>query len=163
MRAFLTGATGFVGGHLVDQLLAGGHHVTALVRTPSKGAALAERGVTLVQGDLRDLRALREGAADADVVYHLAALTGAVNEAEFLTANREGTANALNAAMASPRRPRLVYVSSMAAGGPSRRAAPAGHPAPAEHARHARADRAAPARAGAGRARAAPRGGARAR
>ena len=124
MRAFLTGATGFVGGHLVDQLLAGGHHVTALVRTPSKGAALAERGVTLVQGDLRDLRALREGAADADVVYHLAALTGAVNEAEFLTANREGTANALNAAMASPRRPRLVYVSSMAAGGPSRRGTP---------------------------------------
>jgi nucleoside-diphosphate-sugar epimerase len=58
------------------------------------------------------------------VVYHLAALTGAVNEAEFLTANREGTANALNAAIAAPRRPRVVYVSSMAAGGPAHRGVP---------------------------------------
>ena len=124
MRAFLTGATGFVGGHLVDQLLAGGHEVTALVGTPAKAAGLAERGVRLVQGDLRDLRALREGAAEADVLYHVAALTGAVNEEEFLTANREGTANALNAAIAAPKRPRLVYVSSMAAGGPSRRGVP---------------------------------------
>ncbi|MBW8772120.1 MAG: NAD(P)-dependent oxidoreductase [Gemmatimonadetes bacterium] len=124
MRAFLTGATGFVGGHLVDRLLAGGHQVTALVRTPAKAAGMAERGVRLVQGDLRDLRALREGAAEADVVYHVAALTGAVNEEEFLTANREGTANVLQAAVAAPKRPRLVYVSSMAAGGPSRR----GHP-----------------------------------
>jgi len=124
MRAFLTGATGFVGGHLVDQLLAGGHEVTALVRTPAKAAGMAERGVRLVQGDLRDLRALREGCAEADVVYHVAALTGAVNEEEFLTANREGTANALNAAIAAPKRPRLVYVSSMAAGGPSRRGIP---------------------------------------
>src|SRR5689334_3713705 len=114
MRAFLTGATGFVGGHLVDRLLAGGHQVTALVRTPAKAAGMAERGVRLVQGDLRDLRALREGAAEADVVYHVAALTGAVNEEEFLTANREGTANVLQAAVAAPKRPRLVYVSSMA-------------------------------------------------
>jgi dihydroflavonol-4-reductase len=124
MRAFLTGATGFVGGHLVDQLLAGGHQVTALVRTPAKASDLARRGVTLVQGDLNDLRALREGASTADAVFHLAALTGAVNEAEFLAANRDGTANVLQASAEAPTRPRLVYVSSMAAGGPSRRGAP---------------------------------------
>jgi nucleoside-diphosphate-sugar epimerase len=124
MRAFLTGATGFVGGHLVDQLLAGGHQVAALVRDPAKGAGLAARGVRLVQGDLRDLRALREGTADAEVVYHLAALTGAVKEAEFLQANRDGTANVVNACSQAPARPRLVYVSSMAAGGPSRRGVP---------------------------------------
>lgn len=120
MRAFLTGATGFVGGHLVDQLLAAGHEVTALVRSPAKAAGLAARGVRLLAGDLHATEALHAGAATADVLFHVAALTGAVDEAEFLAANRDGTAHVLAAAMASPTCPRLVYVSSMAAGGPAR-------------------------------------------
>src|SRR6478609_1436911 len=124
MRVFLTGATGFVGGHLVDQLLAGGHTISALVRSPAKAASLKERGVTLIQGDLQHHAALREGAAQADVVIHVAALTGAVDEAEFLAANRDGTANVLAAAAGAPTRPRVVYVSSMAAGGPARRGVP---------------------------------------
>ena len=124
MRFFLTGSTGFVGGHIVDQLLAAGHQVTALVRSPARAAGFAERGVRLVRGDLHDLAALAGGAADAEVVLHVAALTGAVDEAEFLAANRDGTANVLRASAQSPKRPRLVYVSSMAAGGPSRRGAP---------------------------------------
>ena len=124
MRVFLTGATGFVGGHLVDQLLAGGHTIAALVRSPAKAASLKERGVTLIQGDLQHHAALREGAAQADVVIHVAALTGAVDEAEFLAANRDGTANVLGAAASAPTRPRVVYVSSMAVGGPARRGEP---------------------------------------
>jgi nucleoside-diphosphate-sugar epimerase len=124
MRVFLTGATGFVGGHVVDRLLARGDSVTALVRSPARAAGLAARGVRLVEGDLHDLPALHAGVAGADVVLHLAALTGAVNEAEFLTANRDGTANVLTAASTSPLHPRLVYVSSMAAGGPARRGVP---------------------------------------
>ena len=124
MRVFLTGATGFVGGHLVDRLLARGDQVTALVRSPARAAGLAARGVRLVPGDLHDLPALHAAVGRADVVLHVAALTGAVDEREFLTANRDGTANVLTAAMAAPARPRLVYVSSMAAGGPARR----GHP-----------------------------------
>jgi nucleoside-diphosphate-sugar epimerase len=124
MRVFLTGATGFVGGHIVDRLLARGDQVTALVRSPRKAEGLAARGVRLVAGDLHDLPALHAGAAEADVVLHAAALTGAVDETEFLTANRDGTANVLTAALNARTHPRLVYVSSMAAGGPARR----GHP-----------------------------------
>ncbi|HET7041004.1 MAG TPA: NAD-dependent epimerase/dehydratase family protein [Gemmatimonadales bacterium] len=124
MRVFLTGATGFVGGHIVDRLLVRGDEVTALVRSPARAAGLAERGVRLVRGDLHDLPALHAGAADADVVLHVAALTGAVDEREFLAANRDGTANVLAAASAAPRTPRLVYVSSRAAGGPARRGRP---------------------------------------
>jgi nucleoside-diphosphate-sugar epimerase len=124
MRTFLTGATGFVGGHLVDRLLAAGHEVRALVRDPARAGTLAARGVTLVPGDLHAVEALAAGAAEADVVFHVAALTGAVNEAEFLAANRAGTANVARAAATAPTRPRLVYVSSMAAGGPAQRGAP---------------------------------------
>jgi 2-alkyl-3-oxoalkanoate reductase len=124
MRALVTGATGFVGSHVVDRLLERGHEVVALIRSPAKALGLAERGVQLVRGDLDDIPALTTAAAGVDVVYHIAALTGAVDEAEFLQANREGTANVVRAAHAAGGDPRLVLISSMAAGGPAERDRP---------------------------------------
>src|SRR5690349_5472570 len=101
MKALVTGATGFVGGHLIDQLLERGDTVTALVRAPARAASAAARGVRLVAGDLADHDAMREAAAGQDVVYHVAALTGAVDEAEFMAANRDGTANLARATLAA--------------------------------------------------------------
>ncbi len=124
MKALVTGATGFVGGHVVDRLLARGDAVTALVRTPSRATALAQAGVRLVQGDLDSHDAMAEAAAGQDVIYHAAALTGAVDEAEFLAANRDGTANLARAAQREGAAPRFVLVSSMAAGGPASRNVP---------------------------------------
>jgi len=123
VKALVTGATGFVGGQLTHLLRDRGHEVTALVRSPSRAAPLAARDVRLVQGDLADTRALAEAARGQDVVFHLAALTGAVNEAEFQQANRDGTARLVEAAVAAGV-PRLVLVSSAAAGGPSAPGAP---------------------------------------
>ncbi len=124
MRALVTGATGFVGSHVVDRLLERGHEVVALIRSPAKAQGLQERGVQLVRGDLGDIPALTTAADGVDVVYHVAALTGAVDEAEFLQANREGTANVVRAARAGGGDPRLVLISSMAAGGPAERGRP---------------------------------------
>jgi nucleoside-diphosphate-sugar epimerase len=124
MKALVTGATGFVGSHLVDRLLAAGDEVTALVRTPAKAVGLAERGVRLVQGDLHDMAALREAARGQDVAYHVAALVGAMDEAEFLRGNREGTANVVAAMEAVAPYARLVLVSSLAAAGPARAGQP---------------------------------------
>ena len=118
MRALVTGATGFVGGHLVEALLAGGHEVTALVRSTSKGAPLAARGVRLVAGDLHDTAALVRAAEGQDLAFHVAALTAALSEADFRRANAEGTANVLDAA-AKAGVSRLVHVSSLAAAGPT--------------------------------------------
>jgi nucleoside-diphosphate-sugar epimerase len=124
MKSLVTGATGFVGSHLVDRLLAAGHEVTALVRSPAKAAGLAERGVRLVAGDLHDERALLEAARGQDVVHHVAALVGAVDEAEFLRANREGTANLVRAVQAGAPAARFVLTSSLAAAGPAARGTP---------------------------------------
>ncbi len=133
MRALVTGATGFVGGHLVDRLLDRGDSVTALVRSPAKAVGLEARGVRLVRGDLDDQRGLAEAAAGQETIYHVAALTGAVDEAEFMRANRDGTANLARAARQGGAAPRFVLVSSMAAGGPAARGVPRradGHDAP---------------------------------
>ena len=124
MNILLTGATGFVGGHVADRLVARGDRVTALVRSPARAKRLADAGVILVQGDLDDEAALRLAAQDQHAVCHLAALTGAVDEAEFLHANRDGTANLLAAVTAASPGARFLYVSSMAAGGPARRGRP---------------------------------------
>ena len=120
MKALVTGATGFVGSHLVDALLARGHEVTALIRSPAKAAGLAERGVQLVRGDLYDTAAIDAAMSGQRAVYHVAALTGAVNEAEFLEANRDGTRRIVAAAERAGGIERLLFVSSGAAGGPAR-------------------------------------------
>ncbi len=124
MKALVTGATGFVGGHLVDRLLAEGAEVTALVRSPGKAADLAARGVRLVAGDLEAHDALREAARGQDVVWHVAALVGAVDEAAFMRANRDGTANLVAAVRAVAADARFVHVSSLAAAGPAGRGRP---------------------------------------
>ena len=75
MRALVTGATGFTGGHLARALAAHGDTVSALVRAQSPAAGgLAQAGISLVVGDLRDQKALHAATAGVDVVYHIAAI-----------------------------------------------------------------------------------------
>ncbi|ROP61385.1 SDR family oxidoreductase [Curtobacterium sp. PhB115] len=72
MHVFVTGASGWIGSHTVDDLLAAGHSVTGLARSDASAAALEAKGVTVVRGDLDDLDAIRRGASDAEGVLHLA-------------------------------------------------------------------------------------------
>lgn len=75
MRALVTGATGFTGGHLARGLVARGHEVYALVRTPGPLAtALTTDGIKVRPGDLRDGEALLAATAGIDVVFHVAAI-----------------------------------------------------------------------------------------
>jgi nucleoside-diphosphate-sugar epimerase len=101
--------------------------VRALVRETSDTRRLAGTNVERVHGSLEDVASLGRAVHDADVIIHLAALTRAHSEKEYHSANVLGTANLLAALSSAATRPRrLVYLSSMAAVGPSLGSRPVG-------------------------------------
>lgn len=100
MRYFVTGATGFIGGHLVQRLLEAGHEVVALVRTPDRARGLEALGAELAEGDITEPGTLRDPMIGVDGLFHMAAWykLGARNADEAHTINVDGTRNVLEAA-----------------------------------------------------------------
>jgi nucleoside-diphosphate-sugar epimerase len=115
MRVFLTGATGFIGGHLARQLRAAGHDVVALVRRPQSATALTSLGVIVAPGDLNDRASIQRGMQGADAVIHTAAWykVGVRDKSAAVPTNVVGTRHVLEA-MRDLRIPRGVYTSSLA-------------------------------------------------
>ncbi len=110
MNALVTGAGGFLGLYLVEQLVAHGDQVRAFSR--KKYAALDALGVESVQGDVRDAEAVAEACRDCDVVFHTAGVAGIWGSWQhYHGINTVGTENVV-AACRRHRVPRLVYTSS---------------------------------------------------
>lgn len=112
--AFVTGGSGFVGGHLVRRLLSDGWRVKALGRSAEARASLRALGAEPVAGDLSDRAALTRGMDGVEVVFHVAAhfdLWGPI--ALFRRINVEGTRNVVEAAERAGVR-RVVHVGAAA-------------------------------------------------
>jgi nucleoside-diphosphate-sugar epimerase len=117
-QLLVTGATGFVGGHLVTELAKKGYSVTALVRKGSARGHLEELGIGMVEGNLEDPQSLLGATRGKEVVIHLAAyytLTG--KRALYEKVNVEGTRSLLEACLRNGTR-RFIYCSSTEAIGP---------------------------------------------
>lgn len=114
MKAFVTGASGFTGSHLVKALCDRGDTITALVRKTSNCDRLAEYPVKFIYGDITDRDALRQGMTGADVVFHTAAYVelGLVDEAKMARVNVEGTRAVLETAKELGV-PKVVYCSTI--------------------------------------------------
>jgi nucleoside-diphosphate-sugar epimerase len=72
MRIFVTGASGWIGSAVVDELLATGHEVVGLARSDASAAAIEAKGASVLRGDLDTLDIIRDGTLDSDAVIHLA-------------------------------------------------------------------------------------------
>ncbi len=138
MRILLTGASGFLGSHIAEELDQQGADVRALVRPTSDTRFLERLGhVTLVPGALSDEDSLLAATEGVDGIIHAAGLVKARRPADFYRTNEQGTANLLAAAKRNaPNIRRFVLVSSLAVMGPSKdgRPVPAGaDPNPVTH------------------------------
>ncbi len=99
MRVMLTGATGFIGAHLVERLTAEGHQVVALVRQSASIPTLRLKGITGLLGDVSDVAGLARAMAGCDVVFHLArAKSHGTRPQEVFVVNVNGTLNVAVAA-----------------------------------------------------------------
>lgn len=117
---FVTGATGFIGGRLVGELVRQSHAVRALVRPTSSREGLEGERITTVEGDIRDQSSLQRGMEGCSAVFHLAAYAKnwARDPRTFFELNVEGTRNVLGAASAAGVE-RVVLTSTMVTFGPT--------------------------------------------
>jgi nucleoside-diphosphate-sugar epimerase len=119
LRALVTGATGFIGSHLVEALLQKGVQVRCLVRKTSDLSWLKSLPIEVVHGDCNDKASLGEAVKGVDQVFHLAGVTKAIEEKTYFEVNALGTENLIHACLENnPRLKIFIYLSSQAAAGP---------------------------------------------
>ena len=116
----ITGATGFLGQHLVDEFLASGYEVRVLVRNAAERNLPWGKLVEVIDGDILDVLSLGKAVNGVDAVVHSAAMVSfwPKKREELMKVNVEGTANVVNACL-DEGVPQLVHVSSIAAIGNS--------------------------------------------
>ena len=113
----VTGATGFIGQHLVEVLTQKGSSVTCLVRRTSQISRLQPFGVSFIEGDITDEQSLPQALAGIDAVFHIAGLLEARPRSRLYEVNEEGTRNLAQACAACRKPPVLVILSSLEAAG----------------------------------------------
>lgn len=120
--ALLTGATGFVGSHLADLLLAEGWQVRCTIRKTSNMRWLADKPLTLVETDLFSANSIAQQLGDVEYIFHVAGVVKGRTQADFDDGNVTTTQAVLDAAAQMPvgQIKKIVVVSSLSATGPAK-------------------------------------------
>ncbi len=115
MKAFVTGGSGFIGRHLVRQLVEKGYDVHALARSPESMAIVEGLGAVPVSGDITDVDSMRPGMAGSDIVFHVAGWykIGDPDVTKAETINVIGTRKVLRLAHELGI-PKIIYTSTIA-------------------------------------------------
>ncbi len=125
MKVLVTGATGFIGSHLVEALLAKGYSVACTVRPTSDRTWLEHLDISLISGDITDRESLIPAVKDADYIFHLGGITKAKSESAYFKINADGSRILYEVCWQhNPNVKKIVHVSSLAAAGPAEEGKP---------------------------------------
>lgn len=120
MKALVTGATGFIGSHLAESLVAKGYDVICTVRRTSDRTWLQGMNITMVEGDITDRESLIAPVREADYIFHVGGITKAKKESDYYKINADGSRILYEVCLQhNPGIQKIVHVSSLAAGGSS--------------------------------------------
>lgn len=120
LKALVTGATGFIGSHLVENLAARNWDVTCLVREKSRPDFLQKLPLTILKGPMSQIQLLERAVEGQDYVFHLAGRIRKTSPKMYDKANRQLTQDLVHACLSRNRNlKRLISVSSISAAGPS--------------------------------------------
>jgi nucleoside-diphosphate-sugar epimerase len=112
MNVFMTGATGFVGRHILPKLIEKGHSVKCLIRAGSEGKLPDSDQVTAVPGNIHDRASIEQGLEGCDAVMHLVGIIGEVGQNTFFNVHTLGTQNVVDS-MRTHGIKRLVHMSAL--------------------------------------------------
>jgi nucleoside-diphosphate-sugar epimerase len=125
MKALVTGAAGFIGSYLTEALVEKGFQVTCIARKTSRLRWIEHLELDFIYADLADSDSYADSISRFDYIFHIAGRTKAVSEKDFFSANTECTRRLLKVtAEKNPGLRRFVYLSSLAAAGPSKDGSP---------------------------------------
>ena len=119
MKALVTGATGFIGSHLVEKLLENGFSVKCYVRKSANMRWIKDLTVEIVYGDLYDLDLLKVITKDVHYIYHVAGVIASKQKDGYFLGNQIATRNFLEAVKDNPNLKRFIFIGSQSAVGPS--------------------------------------------
>ncbi len=117
---FLTGGTGFIGKHFLKRFQKAGRNVRCLVRKTSSIESIRQFDCEVVNGNLNDVDSLAKAVANCKTVFHVAGKARNVTRGDLHQTNCEGTRNLALACLKQPNPPTLIFISSLAAAGPSK-------------------------------------------
>ena len=120
MKAFVTGATGFLGSHIADRLLDMGFEVSCFIRGSSNTRWIQNKKINLVEGTLFQKNKLSEVLKDTDYIFHSAGVVKAKNKRGYIYGNVETTKSLIEIAYnANPNLKKFIHISSLATCGPN--------------------------------------------
>ena len=120
MKVLVTGASGFVGSHLVEELISKKYKVRVLLRKQSNAKNIEGLNVERVYADYNNIKSLCKAIDGISIIYHVAGVTKACKKSDYFEGNARSTKNLLEAAASLKTKPkRFLLVSSLAAAGPA--------------------------------------------